>query len=116
MEITELARCRRGITTLLAFDIAGAIAHIEIIDNTIDIVLFKRLLYSVKENSHELLHVLLLKALTCVPAEAAGQTSCARVGQLSNLKRSKELLNLVQNAVPFGAIDVWVVTKLKIIG
>ena len=116
MEVAELARRLRAISTLLAFDIAGAIAHVKVIDNTIDIVLFKRLLYGVKEYSHELLHILLLKALTGVPAEAASEASCARIGQLSNLKRGKELLNLVQNTVLFGAIYVRIVTIFKIIG
>ena len=116
MKVAKLARSLRAITTLLAFDITRAIAHVEIIDNTIDIVLFKRLFYSVKEYSHELLHILLLKALTGVPAEAASETSCARVGQLSNLKRGKELLNLVQNTVLFGAINFRIVTIFKIIG
>ena len=95
----------------MALDIASANAHVEILDDPVDIILLEALLDGVEKYTHELLHILLLEALTCVPAKARGQARRTCKWQLADLKRRKQLLQLIQNAVLLLAVDRWVVTK-----
>ena len=61
------------IAALLALDEPGADSHIQVFNDTEDVVLFERLLNRIEKHSHKLLHVLLLKALSCVPTKAVSQ-------------------------------------------
>ena len=69
--------------------------HVDIINYTKDIVDLKALLYRIKQYSHKLLHILLLKGLGMAPLETARQVSSAHIWLLANLQASKQLLELV---------------------
>ena len=48
-----------------------ALAHIEILNHTKDIINFETLLNGIKKDSHEFLYILLLKALGVIPLETS---------------------------------------------
>ena len=61
------------IAALLALDEPGAHSHVQVFNDTEDVVLLERLLNRVEKHPHKLLHILLLKALSCVPTKAVCQ-------------------------------------------
>ena len=73
------------------------------------LVHLKALFNGIEEDPHEFLHVLLLKALAVVPLETASQLVGHREVGLRALQGGKELLQLVDDAVLFGRVDVLII-------
>lgn len=73
------------------------------------VVYLKALFDGIEEDPHEFLYVLLFKALAVVPLETASQLVGHREVGLGALQGGEELLQLVDDAVFFGRVDVLIV-------
>ena len=82
---------------------------VDFFNNTEDVVDFEALLDGIEEDTHKFLDILLLEALAVVPLEAACQLIGHREGRFGALKCSKELLELIDDAVFLRGVDCLVV-------